>query len=781
LLAIDGLRQQLRISGGHPLLGHEKSTQAAAFSTDGQRLATGSDDGAIRLWDLAAVDSDRHSVLLGRHNGAVRGLSFSPDNKWLVSGGDDRTLRLWHVAPGGEAAGPMLSAPDAVRALAVSPRGEWLVFGTESGHVCIWKFTSEGAAEAPCANELHGSHVDRVLFSAKGRWLATAAFGLIDKQILLWDFSLDPGSATPKILQCDRTLREPGVNAIAFSLDEARLAVGCGYVAQVWDLTKENPPEHVVKSGHHDQWIHAINFSPDGRWLATGSIDTNVKLWDLTNSGDVRLDGREVLLNRHSATVQAVTFSDDGRWLATGGDDGMAYLWDLGGPRTIPDKLLRGHDAPIRQVIFSPGAAPRHLVTLGADSHARLWTIPDSMADPIVLRGHKGEVKAAALSPDGEWIASSSVKDHELLIWSVNDPRKPVRRLPLENYAKGIAFSANGRWLAAALEERDVIHLWSFPDLSKTALALPNEGEPGDLSLGFSPDSRWLVSGNDTGSTGSVNLWDVSMDSPASEPRHRCRQGAPVRGLAFDADGRYAVTGEYGSKAHLWDLRAADPCGSRWSWDNGATAVQIALSRDARWAATANFDYKGTATGRLWDLRAGAAPTLKAEVRFNGRVVASTISGDHRWVAFGAWDNSVKVLDLRTPGSSKAAEFLGHAGRLLSVAFTPDSRFLVTTGEDRTVRVWDPEDPQQAPVVLRGHEGPVWLVGFSQDSRLLVTRSADGTMMLWHLGLSDLIKIACRTAARQLTDKEVTDIIGDEPARRPCIGELQPSATSHQQ
>ena len=84
-------------------------------------------------------------------------------------------------------------------------------------------------------------------------------------------------------------------------------------------------------------------------------------------------------------------------------------------------------------------------------------------------------------------------------------------------------------------------------------------------------------------------------------------------------------------------------------------------------------------------------------------------------------------------------------------------------------------------MVLRGHEGPVWLVGFSQDSRLLVTRSADGTMMLWHLGLSDLIKIACRTAARQLTDKEVTDIIGDEPARRPCIGELQPSATSHQQ
>ncbi len=779
LAAIDELRHQLRVSGGQPLPGHKQSTQAAAFSKDGQRLATGSDDGTIRLWNLHDVDPASRSVLLGRHGGPVRGLAFSPDGKWLISGGADSTLRLWRLAAGGGTAGPMFGTHGAVRALAVDPSGEWLVFGTESGHVCIWKFTSEGAAEAPCSNEMHDAPVDRVMFSAKGRWLATAAFGLIDKQILLWDFSLYPGKATPKILQCDRTLREPGVNAIAFSLDEARLAVGCSYVAQVWDLTKENPPEHVVKSGHHDQWIHAINFSPDGRWLATGSKDTNVKLWDLTDAGDVLLDGHEVLLNGHSATVQAVTFSDDGRWLATGGDDAMAYLWDLGGRGTIPGKPLRGHDAPITQAIFSAGAGPRHLVTLGGDPHARLWTIPDALADPIVLRGHKGEVKAAALSPDGEWIASSSVKDHELLIWSVNDPREPVRRLPLENYAKGIAFSANGRWLAAALEGRDVVHLWSFPDLSKTTLALPNEGEPGDLSLGFSPDSRWLVSGNDTGSAGSVNLWDVSMDSPASEPRHRCRQGAPVRGLAFDADGRYAVTGEYGLNAHLWDLRAADPCGSRWSWDNGATAVQIALSRDARWAATANFDYKGIATGRLWDLSAGAAPRLKAEVRFNGRVVDSTISGDHRWVAFGAWDNSVKVLNLHASGSSKAAEFLGHAGRLLSVAFTPDSRLLVTTGEDRTARVWDPEDPRQAPVVLRGHEGPVWLVGFSRDSRLLVTRSADETIRLWHLGLPDLVEIACRTAGRELSDKEVADIIGDEPARRPCVDQLHPSATLH--
>src|SRR5262249_42529541 len=154
-----------------------------------------------------------------------------------------------------------------------------------------------------------------------------------------------------------------------------------GYQAQVWDLTQENPARHVVSRAHHDQWITAVDFSPDGQWLATGSIDTNVKLWGLTGQ-------QEDLLNGHSATVRSVVFSDVGRWLATAGDDATANVWDFSRPRSIPAKPLRGHDSSITQVVFGPAAGRRHLVTLGEDQNARLWTIPDFVADPIVLRGH---------------------------------------------------------------------------------------------------------------------------------------------------------------------------------------------------------------------------------------------------------------------------------------------------------------------------------------------------------------------------------------------------------
>lgn len=339
-----------------------------------------------------------------------------------------------------------------------------------------------------------------------------------------------------------------------------------GYQVQVWDLTQDDPAGHVVRRGLHDQWITAVDFSPDGRWLATGSIDTNVKLWDQT-------EPREVLLNGHFSVVRSVVFSDDGKWLATAGDDAVAYLWDLSGSRTIPGKMLRGHDTAITQVVFAPGEAPRYLVTLGEDRNARLWTIPDAVAEPIVLRGHKGQVNAAALSPDGEWIAGSGVKDHELLIWSVKNPREPIHRLPLTNYATKVVFSANGRWLSAAVEGEDIVHLWSFPELSKLALELPQGAQTGPLSLGFSPDNRWLVSGawNDEGT---LNLWDISVAPfvDAAAPMPAGRSGAWIglqRGRAVRGDRR--VRGE-SALVGSWRRQSLRHSATARKWCNGGAA-----------------------------------------------------------------------------------------------------------------------------------------------------------------------------------------------------------------
>ena len=298
LTTIDGLRQQLQTIGGRPLHGHEMATRMAAFSPDQRWLATGSEDGAIRLWDLNPVDPTSRVLALDGHKGPVHGLAFSADGRWLVSGAADGTVRLWRLTAEGAKPGRVFNEGryGAIQSLALSPNGDWLVFGTQGGNVCIWKMSVDGPQEEPCEAWKDDVPVMQVLFSPRGRWLATSCTGAckdLGAPVRLWDLSAGFPPQDPRRLSHAKALVEGSLLAIAFNTDETRLAVAYGYVAEVWDLTQENPPQHVLGTySSSGGWISmlGLSMSPDNHWLAIGSgLGSNVLLWDLTGSRKSRL------------------------------------------------------------------------------------------------------------------------------------------------------------------------------------------------------------------------------------------------------------------------------------------------------------------------------------------------------------------------------------------------------------------------------------------------------------------------------------------------------------
>ena len=221
------LRAALNLIGGTPIhAGNEVQVDSVAFAPDGRRLAVGSGDRSVRLWEVAPRPGDEPTVLRG-HESGVRSVAFAPDGRRLASGGLDGTVRLWDVAAG----------PDA----------------------------------EPAVLRGHEGWVSSVAFAPDGRRLAS---GGSDGTVRLWDVAAGP-DAEPAVLYRHESL----VLSVAFAPDGRRLASGGrDGTVRLWDLAAGLGSEPTVLRGH-ESGVSSVAFAPDGRRLASGGWDGTVRLW----------------------------------------------------------------------------------------------------------------------------------------------------------------------------------------------------------------------------------------------------------------------------------------------------------------------------------------------------------------------------------------------------------------------------------------------------------------------------------------------------------------------
>jgi WD40 repeat protein/serine/threonine protein kinase len=532
------------------LKGHARAVQGVCFSPDGMLIASASNDNSLKLWDAAT--GQEHLTFKG-HTEAVQGVCWSPDGKRIASGSGDKTVKVWDALTGQEKLS-FQGHTSSVFSVCFSPDGKQIASGSDDRTAKVWDALT---GQEKLSFKGHKTAVYTVCWSPDGKRVVSGS--LDNAMVKVWDAETGQEALT-------LTGHSKSVYSVCFSPDGTLIASSGGdRTVRVWDGLVAS--KALAFEGHQSQVTH-FACSPNGRWLASaGGVweyparysAGELRLWDLHTGALLhRLAG-------HSSGVTCVGFSPDGRYLASGSGvwdtvskrytGGEIRLWD---PATgAPLGSFEGHDSSVLCLAFSPDS--RFLASGGLTGGVLVRRLPGTPFSPsqgatltvkgqdtFELPGLSNAVNALDFSPDGRFLAGCGF-DRILKVWHLAQ-RSDVAVANLQAPLPCLAYSPDGKQLAVArLEDVLVLDTTTFTEVGRLQGHLDQVNH-----VTYSPDGKRIAT---AGEDRTVRLWDSKSGQEMLTLKGHTNL---VRCVKFSPDGHRLFSGGWDRIIRTWDATPLD-------------------------------------------------------------------------------------------------------------------------------------------------------------------------------------------------------------------------------
>jgi WD40 repeat protein len=574
----------------HRWSGHSGWVTAVAFSTDGQILISGAEDGSLILWDVNGVMVRE----LRGNSGSITGLAIVPGTGFLLSGSADGFLILWELKTGIRVqVYEEIFSP--ITALAVAANRLTAVTAHQDGSLQLWSLYKS----QPIRHfENQGKAINSVAIGPDGSWILFTNSAMSNLFLRRID------SLTGTLLNQQMFGCVPG--HLALNSDALYAMVTCQEV--IYQVYIQNWKIQQSFSESPDT-IDAIDISHDGRLGLSASRDGSMRLWNL---GDL-LDYQIKTINADQ--VNAIDISSDGKYLLVNNSRSIGYqlptLWDIARQNVVSSYLRFNGAISPGAVTISPDDASVAAAGWSVDRNnstiitptVMIWTV--NGLDHCYFREFKAPGRSVAFSPDGVYLLAGSqdqaAKSGQLTLLDAQTCQ-PVRQFDTNEDVTSIAFSADGTRAITGSGYFGRVILWDVATGNEIRRFTYADHGPA-LAVAFGPgDTTVLASG-----LADLYLWDVETGNFLR--RYSGLSSVPYS-VAISSDGKYVLAGSMDGEVILWDYSNGEEL-RRISALVGVYSV--VFSPDSRVAYAASSD------GKLiqWHIAEKSLPELREWIKAN--------------------------------------------------------------------------------------------------------------------------------------------------------------------